>query len=244
MPQIAVQLYTLRDQMETQFEAVLEAVASIGYAGVEAASLHGRSAAEYAARCKAAGLQICSAHVKLPARKDGDQVIEDALALGVQRMVCPWLPPEQFASRDAILRSAEQLNSAAEIAKAHGLSLGYHNHAHEFHAVEGKPAMEWLLEALDPAVFLEPDTYWVAVAGVDPVAVLGQLGSRAPLVHMKDGPAGTNPAPMTALGAGTLDVAAIVAAASHADWLIVELDSCATDSLEAVRESYAFLKNL
>ena len=46
--------------------------------------------------------------------------------------------------------------------------------------------------------------------------------------------------PMVAVGEGTLDFDAI-AQASAAEWWIVELDECATDMLEAVRKSYAYL---
>jgi sugar phosphate isomerase/epimerase len=243
-PQIAVQLYTLRKRMEHHFDEVLEAVAAMGYAGVEAAGMYGGSPAAFAQRCKELGLQICSAHLKLPGNGPNDAIIETALALGVQRIVCPWLPPASFASVDAIRRNAELLNEAAAAAKAHGLTLGYHNHDAEFRIVEGKPAVEWLEETLDPAVFFEPDVYWIAVAGGDPVATLQRLGARAPLVHIKDGPAGEKPSPMTAVGAGTLPIPAIVAAAEQADWLIVELDEAKTDPLDAVRESYAFLKGL
>ena len=69
----------------------------------------------------------------------------------------------------------------------------------------------------------------------------GRLGSRAPLLHVKDGPCQIE-APMTALGEGVVDIPGVVAAgAESTDWLIVELDRCATDMLEAVRKSYQYL---
>ena len=42
-------------------------------------------------------------------------------------------------------------------------------------------------------------------------------------------------------GQGALDFPAIVAAASGARWLIVELDRCATDMLAAVEQSHRYL---
>lgn len=98
-----------------------------------------------------------------------------------------------------------------------------------------------LLEQLDPGIFFEVDTYWVKVAGHDPAAVLRQLGSRAPLLHIKDGPADSTQAPMVAVGAGVMDWQAIIPAGSAAEWLIVELDRCATDMLRAVTDSFTFL---
>jgi hypothetical protein len=47
--------------------------------------------------------------------------------------------------------------------------------------------------------------------------------------------------PMTALGAGRMPVAEILAAAPSAEWHIVELDHCATDMMEAVGASMTWL---
>jgi hypothetical protein len=47
---------------------------------------------------------------------------------------------------------------------------------------------------------------------------------------------------MTALGEGVVDIPSVVAAgAGSTKWLIVELDHCATDMLEAVDKSYQYL---
>lgn len=46
--------------------------------------------------------------------------------------------------------------------------------------------------------------------------------------------------PMTAVGSGTVDVPACLAAADPA-WLIVELDEYAGDMMDAVRQSHAYL---
>jgi hypothetical protein len=47
---------------------------------------------------------------------------------------------------------------------------------------------------------------------------------------------------MTALGEGVVDIPAIVAAgAGSTEWLVVELDRCATDMMEAVHKSYQYL---
>jgi sugar phosphate isomerase/epimerase len=80
------------------------------------------------------------------------------------------------------------------------------------------------------------------VAGLDPAEVVRGLGARAPLLHLKDGPADSRTSDMTALGTGAMDLAAIVDAGKpHTEWLIVELDRCATDMMEAVVESYQYL---
>jgi sugar phosphate isomerase/epimerase len=107
--------------------------------------------------------------------------------------------------------------------------------------VDGRRAYEIMLDYLSPEVFFEVDTYWAKTAGVDPAAMVRRLGGRAPLLHIKDGPCVMD-APMTAVGDGVVDVPGIVAAGAGAtEWLIVELDRCATDKLEAVAKSYRYM---
>lgn len=98
-----------------------------------------------------------------------------------------------------------------------------------------------MLELLDPAIFFEVDVYWVKTAGLDPAKVLTEIGERSPLLHIKDGPARQG-LPMVAVGEGSLEIPKIIAAKeTETEWLIVELDECATDMLDAVRASYLYL---
>jgi sugar phosphate isomerase/epimerase len=76
-----------------------------------------------------------------------------------------------------------------------------------------------------------------------------QLGARVRRLHVKDGP-GTAPKPgrrgleadpQTAVGSGALDIPAILAAATHAEWHVIELDECASDMFDAIEASYRYL---
>ena len=46
---------------------------------------------------------------------------------------------------------------------------------------------------------------------------------------------------MMAVGSGKMDFSPIVEVADFAEYLIVELDSCATDMLDALKQSYDYL---
>ena len=72
-----------------------------------------------------------------------------------------------------------------------------------------------------------------------------RIAKRAPLLHIKDGPL-VKDEPMVAVGRGKQPIANIIAAADAdvLEWLIVELDACATDVTTAVGESRTFLDNL
>lgn len=107
--------------------------------------------------------------------------------------------------------------------------------------IEGQYPYQILLNLMDERIFFELDTYWAKTAGVDPSQIVANLGTRAPLLHYKDGPAEKGKS-MVAAGQGVMDFAAISKVAKdNTQWIIVEMDECETDMLAAVRESYRYL---
>lgn len=241
---IALQLYTLREAAARDgYETVVRRVAEIGYAGVEPAGFPGSSAEAAARLFQDLGLAVPAMHGRFPAGDDRNEAIETALALGTQRIVAGIGPGDRWDTLDKIKANCDLINEAAANAAAHGLTVGYHNHWWEFDTVvDGRPAYAHMMERLDPAVIFEIDTYWVQVGGQDVVTVLRQASARAPLLHIKDGPADHPEADMVAVGAGAMDWDTIIpAAADTAEWHIVELDRCATDMVTAVAESYRYL---
>src|SRR5690349_19538877 len=240
-PPISLQLYTLRDLLEQDFEGTIRKVAGMGFIGVETASMFGDSPASAARLFRELGLTVSGAHSPLPLGDQKQEVIDTLGALQCEHLIVPWQPPEKYKSLDGIKSICDTLNEGAAVAKANGLQLGYHNHWFEYQPVEDRIPVDVMLEHLDPDVFFEVDVYWVQTAGQDPAGVVRRLGSRAPLLHVKDGPCQLEE-PMTALGEGVVDIPGVVAAgAGLTEWLIVELDRCATDMLEAVRKSYQYL---
>lgn len=239
---IALQLYSVRDALAKDFDGTLERVAAIGYAGVETGGFAGALTEPVAARLRDLGLTVCGFHAGLPLGGDQADELFAALArVNCRRLMCAWLPQELFATREGVQQAAEKLNAANAVAKARGLTFGYHNHDGEYQPLNGRPAHDALRELLDPDVFFEVDVYWAQTAGVDPAAEIRKLGARAPLLHLKDGPARRG-VPMQALGDGVVDIPACVAAgAAHAEWLIVELDEYAGDMFDAVERSYQYL---
>ncbi len=238
---IALQLYTLRDDLAKDFEGTIRRVAEIGFVGVEPAGFAGTTPEAASRLFKELGLLVPSAHMPLPLDDKQDEVLNTAVTLGCTRLVSAFMPPDSYKTLDGIKQVCEQFNQANAVATEQGLRFGIHNHWWEFQEVEGRPAWEVLLEHLEPTVFFEVDTYWVKTAGADPVNVVSRLGNRAPLLHIKDGPCVVGE-PMVAAGEGVMDIPALVAAGEgHTKWLVVELDACATSMIEAVERSYRYL---
>jgi sugar phosphate isomerase/epimerase len=142
---------------------------------------------------------------------------------------------------ETTIEACQEFNQACAVAVENGLEFGLHNHWWEFEKIDDRYVYEVMLDVLDPAIFFQIDTYWVRTAGPDPAAIISQLGPRAPLLHIKDGPA-TKDQPMSPIGSGVMDFHSVVkASAGNAEWLIVELDRCAIDMVEAVERSYRYL---
>ncbi len=240
MKPIALQLYSLREEAQKDFAAVLSTVAEMGYVGVEFAGLHGMAPAAVKAIVDDLGLQVASAHMALPTADNAAQLIDECGALGVTKLISGF-GPDQFANLDECQRTAEKFAAAVELLAGTDISFGMHNHWWEFKAIDGQMPEDIVLNAV-PGMFAELDVYWAQVGCGDAPGSVKRLADRCRLLHIKDGMVEpTNP--MTAVGKGVLDMPAVIGAANLdvTEWMIVELDACATDMTEAVRDSYTYL---
>ncbi len=240
MKPISVQLYTVREACAQDFVGTLKKIADIGYKGVEFAGLHGAKPEEIAKVIKDLGLVTSSSHLSLLNKENASQIIEQEQALGNKRLISGI---SNLKTEEDCKRGADQLNAAADLVKPFGMEIGYHNHWWEFDPKIGdRTPHEIMFSHVVDNVFAELDVYWVAMGQADPVEVISSMTDRVPLLHIKDGPL-VKGKPHTAVGAGKLDMHAIVAAADPnvLEWVIVELDDCATDMMEAVVQSYEYL---
>jgi sugar phosphate isomerase/epimerase len=251
----AVQLYTVREQMATDRKGVLAQLAAFGYGAVEPFNILSDPEG-LRADLAAAGLDVCGVHAN-PAGEQFEAVLDAARVLGADTIIVPYLPPSRFADAEAVRDVAGELNETSRRVVDAGLRLGYHNHDFELSStVAGRPALEVLADLLADEVLLEVDTYWAAVGlgprgsgGTAPPGLgasgvpdlLRRLGERVRYLHVKDGPATSRDDDMTAVGAGSMPVAEILAANPSVRWHVVELDRCATDMMTAVRESLGWL---
>jgi sugar phosphate isomerase/epimerase len=249
---IAIQLYTVRNEIKNDIGGTLHRIAEIGFEAVETAfwpdTVTVKQAGKY---LKDAGLTISSAHIELPIGDKKAAMLETAETFNCTRMIWHgWPEDKRYSTLDGTKELADIYNEANHFAKSNGLQFGLHNHWWEFrNKVNGRFVYEVLLERVEPDIFFEIDTYWVKVAGHDPAKIVQQFGKRAQLLHIKDGSAKWNdalpadkPDPMTAVGKGTQDFPAIVKAANgNTQWMVVEMDLVATDLFTAIQDSYTYL---
>ena len=241
---IAAQLWSVFALARDDFPGVLRQISEMGYVGVEAFGLHGLKPRAVRRLLDGLGLELCSSHAPFPAGPEAQRILDEQAELGAP--VLAWsLEPEEFATEDSIARGVERVNAGAANAQSYGLRIAYHNHSAEFaRLADGRRGYDVLLEKLRPDVLVELDVYWAALAGVDPAAVARELGERVRFLHVKDGPATAPEDAMVAVGQGSLDIPAILAANPAVAWHIVELDRCDTGVMTALRESHDYLMAL
>ncbi|MBD8702605.1 MULTISPECIES: sugar phosphate isomerase/epimerase [Frigoribacterium] len=236
---ISVQLYTVRDAIAADLPGTLQRLADIGYTQVEPWGFVER-VDEYAEALPAAGLTAPSAHAKLVGQ-DLQPIFEAAVRLGVSTVIDPHIDETRWITREDVEAVAAELGEVAEAARAHGLTVGYHNHAFELeNLIDGTPALEVFAAALPADVVLEIDTYWVEVGGVDAAELLARLGDRVRFLHIKDGPKTKDDTEQVAVGRGTMPVRDILRAAPQA-LAVVELDDHNGDVFTALEQSHSFL---
>ena len=241
LPDVSVQLYSIRDAVAADLPAALARLAGIGLRHVEPFDLTGDPRGLRDALA-ASGLTAPTAHARLGDAAELDRILDAAATVGVQTVVHPYSPPEQWASREGIDAVAEDVARALDRAAGHGVRIGYHNHHWEpAGTVDGRTALEYFAEQVGPDVVLELDTYWAAVAGQDVPALLGRLGDRVRMLHLKDGPISTDNAEQLPLGAGAMPVPGILAAATAAELAVLEFDDYAGDLFEGIAAGYGYL---
>lgn len=236
----SLQLYTLRDAMQEDLPGTIRRVAEIGFTQVEPYNFVA-TAKELGAALKENGLTAPSGHAPLLSQ-DQDEIFAAARDLGISTVIDPFIAAERWQTAEDVQATAAGLNAAAKKGADYGIRVGYHNHAWELEStIEGRTALEYFADLLDPELVLEVDTYWVAVGGQDPVDILGKLGDRVKLIHIKDGPLTTDTKAQQPAGKGKLAVLDVVAAAKSLETGVVEFDDYDGDIFEGIAESLAFL---
>jgi sugar phosphate isomerase/epimerase len=237
----SLQLYTLRNMLQNDLPGTIKKVADIGFTQVEPYNFVA-TAAELGAALKANGLTAPSGHAPLLSENQ-EAIFAAAKELGITTVIDPYLPAEHWQSAEDIQSTAAKLNAAAKKGAEYGIRVGYHNHAWELESViDGQTALEYCAGLLDPELVLEVDTYWVAVAGQDPVELLQRLGDRVKFIHIKDGPLTTDTKAQLPAGQGKIAVWDVIAAVTSLEVGVVEFDDYSGDIFEGIAESLAYLQ--
>ncbi len=218
-----LQIYSLFRELyegEGGVPAGLKKVKDYGYSYLELAGYRDGKISDiemtdFKKMCDDAGLAIKSTHVNPPAREytpsnRGEimdfwkKAADDHAKIGVTYLIQPGQPSTRSVEETAYV--GEIFNEAGQIAKAAGMSFGYHNHDGEFarvipggtepirgrvmgrNAPQGMEIIyDIMLKNTDPSlVFFELDVYWTVMGQQDPVEYIRNNPTRIKVLHVKD----------------------------------------------------------
>ncbi len=241
---IGLQLYTVRNEMEKDFEGTLARVAEIGYDEVEFAGYFNKTPQEVKQLLKKNRLKSPSSHVSLEQmEKDLAKEIATAKILGQKYLVCPFLADNRRRTIDDYKKLAELFNKFGADCRKAGLQFAYHNHAFEFEAKDGQMPFDVLLQNTDPKlVQMELDLYWTVKAKQDPVAYFNKYPGRFALVHVKDMDK-TPQQNFAEVGTGSMDFKTIFQASKKGGikHYIVEQDRTPGNPFDSIKISHDYL---
>ena len=239
-----IQLYSVRDHLETDPAGTLMTLKEAGYDHVELFGVGPAEAADWKTMLDDAELGVPAAHVDYETVVgDLSGAIEMARTIGFEDIIVPWIKVD---TAKEWVHAAMQLNDAGVAIREAGLRLGYHNHDHEFVPIGETTPFDIIFEYASPEnLFLELDVRWCSEEGGDPIALIREFGTRCRYLHFKERPR-PGEGPFTEVGNGVIDWPMIVAAAKKTGvaWYIVEQDESAGDSLESAAVSARYMQQL
>ena len=141
---VALQLYSVRRDLASDFEGTLRQVKDMGYEGVEFAGLFDRSVERVKQLLDDLGLIPVSAHVPFEEMmSDPDGVLDCYAELGCSYVAIPYMTEEHRPGAPGFGKSSNPSRSSDK-SQRQGLTLLYHNHDFEFVKVNGVYGLDLL----------------------------------------------------------------------------------------------------
>ena len=200
---IGIQLYAVRDNMFKDPLGTLKALSKMGYQYIEHANyvnrkLYGYTPIEFKKILDDLGMKMPSGHTSLNANHwDANKkeftaawkyTIDDAVTLGQDYVISPWIDEKVRTSYDALMHQLEQFNLSGELCLESGMQFGYHNHNFEFiEKVNGQLIYDIILKETDPELVIHQldfgNMFGIGARGMDWIK---KYPGRFVSVHVKD----------------------------------------------------------
>lgn len=235
---IGLQLYSLRDQFAKDVPGTFDEVKSFGIKYAELAGTYNLAPEKFNQELASRGIKAIAAHFPYERyRDDAEGVAREAKALGLKYAGCAWVPHNGDFDEKTCRETIAVFNKAGATLAKHGLKFFYHVHGYEFQPFGQGTLLDLLITETNPKnVVYEMDIFWVVFPNQDPVKLFQKYGKRWEMVHLKDMKKGTQTGALTgstavtndaALGAGQMDMTAILRAAKKAGvkWYFIEDES-------------------
>ncbi|RLF18862.1 MAG: sugar phosphate isomerase/epimerase [Thermoprotei archaeon] len=188
---IALQLFSIRKECAKDLRKALEAVAEMGYEGVEFAGFYGYPAGEIRDMLKDFGLEVVGAHIPLESLmgEKFEETVNYNKELGNRYLIVPWIPEDMRNSKEAWLKTARLFNEFSERLKPYGMRVGYHNHMEEFKTFNGETGWDIFFKNTSKDVIMQLDVGNALRGGVtweELVGIIRRFPGRLVTIHLKE----------------------------------------------------------
>jgi sugar phosphate isomerase/epimerase len=200
---LAIQLYTVRDDMGKDPSGTLKKLSAMGYRYVEHANykdrkFYGYAPADFKRLLADFGMKMPSGHVvMLPKDYDFSKnefadswkyTVEDAATVGQKFLVSPWLDESKRKNMKDFKEYMDIFNKSGELCKKSGMKFGYHNHDFEFTTkIDGQLLYDLILTNTDPALVAQQlDMGNLYNGGFKAIDVAKKYPGRFEMMHVKD----------------------------------------------------------
>lgn len=236
VPGVALQLWSIKDEVHADFKKTLKTVAQMGFEGVEFAGDYGpykddpQGLKRYLKRL---GLKVAGAHVSAEqlAGARYEETVKFMRALGCPRLIISSDP--RALKAEAVLGFAAELSELSRRLGEVGIRIGFHNHSEEMLRIKSDEAASFwdvIARNTPQAVVLQQDVGWTHVAGRDPVLMMQRYPGRTVSTHFKSKlpSAGAVQGLRTLIGQDGVDWRALVSAAMQVggtEWIVLEQEN-------------------
>lgn len=235
-----IQMFSIRDMAEHNYENALRIAAEAGYKSIELAGTFGNSAKNVRLWLERYGLECFCAHVgKNMLVEDFDSTVGYYKELGVEYIVIPTLPMRNQLELDSAI---ELINYFQKKLETEGMRLAYHNHDMEYIQYDNGSYAHKELEQRTSVDF-ELDTFWTLCGGFDPIVEMQRLRDRIKFIHLKDGFVDARLS--TAIGLGKMPIRDIRAMAIKLGFeIIIESEGLQPDGASEIIQCMQHLRLL
>jgi sugar phosphate isomerase/epimerase len=189
---LAVQTWTIRDELVTDAEGSLKRLVGMGVQAVEVGGTGNMNWEQFGSICDKCALSVVGVHqVALdvaPVDVLLEEYIRSCAALRTKRVVVAFNPHRQVASSE-YERYAEVMRELLPRLGAHEISLAYHCYTFDLVPLPDTrmAGARILLDRVRSSQFdLQLDTYFANRAGLAIETVLASYGDRCSSVHLND----------------------------------------------------------
>ena len=251
--EIALQLYSLRNEMKVDPIKYHQLISTWGIAALEGGGGYGMSDTEYKKLLTDNNLRVVGVGADYNKLKtDPASILSEAKKYGAKFATCYWIPhAEGPISLDEMKTATALFNQVGEQFAKEGITLTYHPHGYEFGNVGSGTPMDYMLENAKHFKF-NMDVFWVKMGGGDPLAIMKKYPGQFPQLHLKDRKKGTPGSPdgrgdvetNVVLGTGDIDIAGLIREAKKQGTQFLVIEDESSRSVQQIPQSVAYIKSI